>query len=595
MASGRCSGAKERPPALPVKQLRRLSSTPSEVDSGMRSPVGLQHPSCECDDVFSESADCHAVLCPIHRRHDASRHQVRFFSDGPPPPVPKKRLSRTLSLPGYGVPQLSPLSPLQRRPLNFDNPMYMLAPAADSRFHEEEEGDLQPASGRPVPSPSFSLLSFDTPDEHLPCLFGRIDDRRVVSQGIQRRHLLFLRSAAQSAEAAVLLPRAEAAEGPYQPQDFRLREGGEPKQVGDALYYSLQSHKLPGRVLGLRVHKHTDDTPSARTDRQPEHVNVQSVVAHFQGPRYDCGRLAAQGPSGHFKSDRCAAAEAQSGGSAALVSADVTSVESLLQEGLSVSVERDLPRATLEDFVQDGSSLRGPDRFEYDRRACALLLQVATASRHLCDIGGGTAVAELRPRGIFLVWPSGEGGGSEASRTRGETEWGKTGGKGAIQMLWGTHGCPRVVLTPLPSARSVPNAAAHVESQIGALIRYCLHSQDAPTPPDSAPRPSMSSLRRGLLHLSSGPRSESSRPRAADLAAGLQVLLWGPRGSVTTAVHNWLTVKRALLVMKLADRGLIQDQSPPDWEDCMCLQYLSFTDPETIMSATGLLNAESMR
>ncbi|XP_037325316.2 protein PEAK3 [Pungitius pungitius] len=572
MASGRCSGAKERPPALPVKQLRRLSSTPSEVDCGMRSPVGLQHPSCECDDVFSESADCHAVLCPIHRRHDASRHQVRFFSDGPPPPVPKKRLSRTLSLPGNGVPQLSPLSPLQRRPLNFDNPMYMLAPAADSRFREEEEGGLRPASGRPVPSPSFSLLSFDTPDEHLPCLFGRIDDRRVVSQGIQRRHLLFLRSAARSAEAAVLLPRAEAAEGPYQPQDFRLREGGEPKQVGDALYYSLQSHKLPGRVLGLRVHKHTDGAPSARTDRQPEHVNVQSVVAHFQGPGDNCGRLAAQGPSGHSKS----AAEAQG--------ADVTSVESLLQEGLSVSVERDLPRATLEDFVQDGSSLRGPDRFEYDRRACTLLLQVATGSRHLCDIGGGAAVAELRPRGIFLVWPSGEGGGSG---TREETEWGKTEGKGAIQMLWETHGCPRVVLTPLPPARCVPNAA-HVESQIGALIRYCLHSQDPPTPPDSAPRPSMSSLRRGLLHLASG-------PRAADVGAGLQALLWGPRGSVTTAVHNWLTVKRALLVMKLADRGLIQDQSPPDWEDCMCLQYLSFTDPETIMSATGLLNAESAR
>lgn len=130
----------------------------------------------------------------------------------------------------------------------------MLAPVPDAQFHEEA-GDLQPVSGRPVPLLSFSQLSFDTPDEHLPCLLGRFDDRRLVSQGIQRRHMLFLRSAAQSAEAGVLL-QGEAADSDltsYQPQDFRLCEDSEPKRVGDALYYSLRCHKLPGRVLGLRV------------------------------------------------------------------------------------------------------------------------------------------------------------------------------------------------------------------------------------------------------------------------------------------------------------------------------------------------------
>lgn len=48
---------------------RRLSSARSEFDSATLSPVGLQHPNCACDDVFSDSADCHAVLCPVHQRY----------------------------------------------------------------------------------------------------------------------------------------------------------------------------------------------------------------------------------------------------------------------------------------------------------------------------------------------------------------------------------------------------------------------------------------------------------------------------------------------------------------------------------------------
>ncbi len=130
----------------------------------------------------------------------------------------------------------------------------MLAPIPSTFFHEETE-DFKAVRGSPVPSLSLSQLSFDTPDEHLPCLFSSFNDTRVVSQGIQHRHLLFLRSTAQSVDAVILL-HGEASERDislYQPQDFLLCEGSEPKQIGDAVYYSLHSPKLPGRVLGLRV------------------------------------------------------------------------------------------------------------------------------------------------------------------------------------------------------------------------------------------------------------------------------------------------------------------------------------------------------
>lgn len=77
----------------------------------------------------------------------------------------------------------------------------------------------------------------------------------MVFEGIQHRHLLFLRSMAQFVDAGILLQEetGERDVSSYLPQDFLLCEGSEPKQIGDTVYYSLRSPKLPGRLLGLRV------------------------------------------------------------------------------------------------------------------------------------------------------------------------------------------------------------------------------------------------------------------------------------------------------------------------------------------------------
>ncbi|TNN75048.1 hypothetical protein EYF80_014794 [Liparis tanakae] len=136
MASG-----PESPPALPLKQHRHSSV---DADRVMLGPDGARRENYEWDDVFPEAADCHAARCPVHRRYDPSQHQVRFLSDGTPPPVPKKRLSRALSLPGSNAP---------RHPQSFD---YTLAPGPDTDIHHAEPGDRRPAGGGP-----------DPPDEHL--------------------------------------------------------------------------------------------------------------------------------------------------------------------------------------------------------------------------------------------------------------------------------------------------------------------------------------------------------------------------------------------------------------------------------------------
>ncbi|XP_029356151.1 inactive tyrosine-protein kinase PEAK1 [Echeneis naucrates] len=601
MASGSAGSAEELPPALPVKKHRSYSSS-VESDCGMLSPVGLQH-NFAWNDVFSEPTDCHAAQCPIHQRYDPSRHQMRFFSDGTPPPIPKKRLARTLSLPDPNASPLSPLSPPPKQPQNFDNPLYMLIPISDSRFNQETE-EVKAVPKSPVPLPSFTQLSFDTSDELLSHLFSSFGDLRVVSQGIQHRHLLFLRNVAQSEEAEILL-QGQASEKDvksYQPQDFLLNEGSQPNQIGDSVYYSLRSPRFPRRVLALRVHKQADEVSSA-PNKQLSHVNVQSVIAQFHPSKAltDSGTIQAQDLSSPLKSD-CAAAPC--GGSTEHTTNPLntaTSAQSELQRGHSVSVERDLPHASLQDFVQDSSVLPSSDWMGYDRQVCVLLLQVLLGSQHLYNITG--TAADLRPWRILLVWTSSEidkgdnkGEQHEVKRNFRSSSLGDEKGreKVGIQIRWWKQGSPRVVLSPLSSTPSATHPLAYLKSQIGALIQYCLAPQESSTPVASGPNLSKSSYRRALLHLASQLQSESGRPQIADMVATLQVLLWGPhvplfsyRASTTTAAHNWLTIKRALLVMKLAERGLIQDQSTLDWEDHMCLQYLSFTDPEMVASVTS--------
>ncbi|XP_034035076.1 inactive tyrosine-protein kinase PRAG1 [Thalassophryne amazonica] len=587
MASGITSREEEQPPSLPVKQHRRpFRGFSGDSDFVPLSPLGLTY-----NDVFNEPTDCHAAQCPIHQRYDHSLHQLRFFSAGTPPPVPKKRAARTLSLPANNAPPSSPLLPPQRPPQNYDNPLYMLAPISAGCVPEEKE--VKPAFW------SFSQLCFDTPDEHLPLLFSSFEDQRVVSQGIQCRHLLFLKSVVQRVEAGILLqeevPDKDAG---YQPQDFLLCEDNEAKQIGEAVYYSLCSPKFPGRVLGLRVLKLDEAAPSVCPKHQPSHVNVHSVIAHFQHNSFSQSASVTFQAKGTVvtspsKSD-CRAAEPPHGGS----TESVSTVLSFLQGGHCVSIERDLPCATLEDFVEE---MWGSEPAVYDRQVCFLLLQILMGSQHLHNSDTST---ELRPQDIFLLWPRTGGNQTEqvaseikeavrgvktrnteqSYRLKEQTDWRKE----RVQMLLRTEGCPRVVLHGL----SAPHSRTSFRSQVESIIQYCLD------PPHSlksqCSEGTRSQYRRGLLRLASLLMQECSGLQVADMVAMLQVLLWGPNiplhhSCAQATVHSWLTIGRALLLMKLAEKGLIPDQPVINWDDFLCLQYLSLTDPETVMRAVNLL------
>lgn len=556
------------------------------------------------------------------------------------PPIPRKKLTRTLSLPGSGASSPPPLprppwSPVQRRYLNFDNPLYMTA----SCVREEGEG-FAPAADSTFTSPSFSQLSFHTSDEHLCVFFQNFADQNMVSQRLQHRHLLFLRSTAQAVEARWLQKGAAGGVfGSRGTQDFLQCQANEPKRVGDQTFYRLHSSRFPERVLGLRVRPTCcfllsmcsccfatspsaepsvtcrslstsasvqpkpratswlapsqllqllsgwqklpwvsfhlclfsvppqvctpkSEASSAQTQVTPPHANVRDVIVHFQSAAVltqSCSHPLHPAGSG------CSTSESPS------------TVLSLLKGGFSVSLERDLPLATLEDFVQD--SLQRPGSSGYCRQVCVLLLQILMGSQHLHSNSG--AAAELNPREIFLVWPRRpDGGRNQATQEVNEQKRG-------IQLLWKTWGSPRLVLTPKSSPVAEP--LVYIKHQVGALIDFCLLPLESPAAVRPGPA-SSSFYQKALRHLSSLLQKEGDL-QMTNAAATLQVLLWGPQGlhPSTVTVHHWLMTKQALLVMQMAEAGLKQEQLFPDWEDCMRLQFLAFTDPETVASVAAQL------
>lgn len=313
----------------------------------------------------------------------------------------------------------------------------------------------------------------------------------------------------------------------------------------------------------VQVQKQRDQR---RPDAKQQHVNVQHAVAHFQ-PQSEANLAP------NYLNATCSVTNQPVGGSTCNPDHDVPSVRGLLLRGYAVSVERDRPHLTLEEFVEKSRSVQNTSSVDHHRRLCVLLLQIITGSQHLHDTS--SCAAKLRPAEIMLVWPP------KVQEEREDMQSPNTNHRSSGQSLR-RRGSPRVLLSPDSSYCGGPQLLGYIKTQIAALIQYCLSNQENLT----------SSYQHGLLQLASALRAVGSGLQMADAAATLQVLLWGPRLSlldhrfpVTSTVQNWLTTKRALLVLKLAERGLVQDGSALDWEDSLCIKYLSSTDGEVVVRA----------
>lgn len=347
---------------------------------------------------------------------------------------------------------------------------------------------------------------------------------------------------------------------------------------------------------------------------QHPHTNVQQVISHF--PVTELFPVPERGtrvlPQDRPQEGSSQKEMQQEGTPEGAADKREPSVQSLLEQGYHVTVNRDVTQGHMEEFALEGRELHHSHPEVYHRRLLLLLLQVTQALLHLKT--RGIQVADLDTHNILLTWAENEGG-RDGLQKRNEgvnnrisnCERKDVGEKqvndhlGKLGRLWMKWGAPRVVLNlPCPATTKSSQPGASLPIHLGRLLQHCLHLPEAKVScTTSLPETSYS---QGLLCLLSKILIPNNQLQLADTVPFLQALLWGPRASLfqhslpdPTTVDNWLQVKRSLLLLKLAESGLFSDQLAVDWEDYLCLQYFSLTDPHTVLNATaklGLHNAE---
>lgn len=118
---------------------------------------------------------------------------------------------------------------------------------------------------------------------------------------------------------------------------------------------------------------------------------------------------------------------------------------------------------------------------------------------------------------------------------------------------------------------------------------------------DLPPLPTLSLYSRGLqqlahLLLEADP---SKRIRISEARRVLQCLLWGPRRELVeqrgtseealcSTLHNWIDMKRALMMMKFAEKA-VDRRRGVELEDWLCCQYLAAAEPGALLQSLRLL------
>ncbi|XP_042311119.1 inactive tyrosine-protein kinase PRAG1 isoform X2 [Sceloporus undulatus] len=358
---------------------------------------------------------------------------------------------------------------------------------------------------------------------------------------------------------------------------------------GDAIYYCATCSKDPLSTYAVKICK-SQDTKAAISCCSP------SVPVHFN-IQQDCGHFVASVPSSMLKN---APIEGQYPSHAAT------------EQDCVVVITREVPHQTAADFVREGRAFHQAKPELYERRVCFLLLQLCNGLEHLKEYS--VIHRDLCLENLLLVHcrPSLSG----CNKTKEDkhlprliiSNFLKAKQKPAVTESKGKKNQARLA----PEIVSASQYKKFDEFQTGILIYELLHqpnpfevrahlreqeySQD-----DLPPLPNLSIYSRGLqqlahLLLEADP---IKRIRIGEAKRILQCLLWGPRKDLTDqplnheealhrALHNWIDMKRALLMMKFAERA-VDAERRIDLEDWLCCQYLASADPLSLPRSLNLL------
>lgn len=306
-----------------------------------------------------------------------------------------------------------------------------------------------------------------------------------------------------------------------------------------------------------------------------------------------------------------------------------------------VVITPEIPQQTAADFVREWQAFHKAQPEVYERRVCFLLLQLCNGLEHLKE--HGVTHRDLCLENLLLVPHQ-----KKMSQLHKQNSTDSNGSTGSSGVDVQRH-LPRLLISNFAKAkrRSSEDAASitvdprikrdHArlapeivsaaqyrkfdEFQTGILIYELLHQ---PNPFEVSPAlreqdyrcedlpqiPSVSLYSAGLQRLAQLLLQPDpiKRIHIQEAKRILQSLLWGPRrdlmeqqwerhghggggfvgGSRHEGLLNWLDVKRALLMMKFAERSLEPERNA-ELEDWLCCQYFSTAHPLSLCHTAELL------
>uniref|UniRef100_A0A8C3X1U3 PEAK family member 3 n=1 Tax=Catagonus wagneri TaxID=51154 RepID=A0A8C3X1U3_9CETA len=439
--------------------------------------TGANAPTWPTQPTYSNIGEVRAHLLPSKPWRPRTPEPPLADLQPVPPPLPKKTLTRTQSLPTHKAPgPTSPVRSEQSRKLLLGSRSVDESQAGDERVE---------------PAHSSAELPFCSLDTELGLSLHDLHRPEAVHAALEARQLEGLRAVHARLHARLLGGRP----GPCRPgHGFRLLDSSPCVESGDALYYRLvRVDEEAWHLLAAKVPKPGAEEP------HPWGLELQALLA----PHFNLQGLCGLVPEG--------------------------TLPEMPWSG-PVALATEVPELTVTQWLLEAGA---QPPMEFARTVALLLLQLSTALEHL--EAQGAALAELRPENLLLMSPRG------------------CAATGPPRLLLADFGRPPVSAGPL---------GAHAR-QLSNLLRKLLGSR----------KPLATPLAAGLEQLAT--QLTRVRPSAARTRCALQALLWGPERELRgrrAPLGPWLRVRRALLVLHLAERAV--GGEVPHLEDWLFCEYL---------------------
>ncbi|NXN83433.1 PRAG1 kinase, partial [Bombycilla garrulus] len=363
---------------------------------------------------------------------------------------------------------------------------------------------------------------------------------------------------------------------------------------GDAIYYCATCSKDPSTTYAVKICKTQESKVAASycSPAVPVHFNIQQ----------DCGHFVASVPSSMLLASDVGKGTPGDG---------FHPSRSASEHDCVVVITREVPSQTTADFVRDSAMLHQAKPELYERRVCFLLLQLCNGLEHLKE--HGIIHRDLCLENLLLVPCKPPMSCVKAKDDKHLPRLIISNFLKAKQKT-GT-GDSKLKKSQARLAPEIVSASQYKkfdEFQTGILIYELLHQpnpfeekvhlrEQEYSPEDLPALPSLSIYSRGLqqlahLLLEADP---IKRVRITEAKRMLQCLLWGPRKDLVEqplsheetlrqVLQNWVDMKRALLMMKFAERAVDTERSV-ELEDWLCCQYLASAEPASLLHTLKLL------